>query len=154
MIICLGLAIPFLVIQYGVKQGRYSDIHVSIRSQRLVPMTLGLICIVAIFGCLLLLHASRELIATLTATLVSFLIAALITQIAKYKISFHISALTGAITVCYMLLGPPFLLLYLLVFLVGWARWKVEAHSPLQASSGAALALSITLATFWLFGLH
>ncbi len=154
VIICLGLAVPFLDIWLGVKQGRYTDMHISVRSQRLVPMMLGLGCIGGIFGCLLVLHASRALLATLTATLISFLVATLITQLAKYKISFHIGALTGTLTVCCLLVSPLFLLLSPLVLLVGWARWKVEAHTALQAVCGAALALCLTVGSFWLFGLR
>ena len=153
-IICLGFtAAPFLFIRQGVKRGRYTDAHVSVRSQRLVPLSFGLVSMILVFLALTLLHASHQLLAAITASLISLLLAILITQFAKYKISLHIIGMAGAVTICYLLVGPLLLLLSPLVVLVGWARWKAEAHSPLQAVCGATLAVLVTLATFWVFKL-
>ena len=101
---------------------------------------------------LLWLHASRPLVATLVAVFISFWLATLITQLAKYKISLHIDSAAGAVIVGYLLISPLFLLLSPLVVLIAWARWKLEAHSPLQALCGAALAVVVTVTTFWFFG--
>jgi hypothetical protein len=153
-IIFLGFTVAmFLFIRRGVKQGRYTDAHVSVRSQRFFPLSFGFVCLVIIFLTLLLLHASRQLLATLTATLAALLVALLLTQFARYKISFHLIGVTGAVTVCCLLAGPFFLFLSPLILLVGWARWKVEAHSPLQAVCGATLAVLVTLGTFRVFGI-
>lgn len=152
-VIGVGLLVPFGLIWWGVKKGKLSDIHVSRRSQRLVPLLVGLMVLAGMLAGLLLLSASRPLVATLVAIFVSFALATLITHAAKYKISFHIGSAAGAVTVCCLLANPVFLALSPLVVLIAWARWKLEAHTPLQAVCGAALAVAVTVTTFWLFGL-
>lgn len=92
--------------------------------------------------------------ATLEAIIVEFSVATLITQVAKYKISLHVDSAAGAVTVCCLLVNPIFLVLTPLVALIAWARWKLEAHTPLQTLCGAALGVMVTVTTFWLFGLH
>lgn len=153
-VIGVGLAVPFVVVWRGVKNGTWTDIHVSRRSQRLVPLLVGLMGLGGMLAGLLLLGASRPLVATLVAVIISFALATVITLVAHYKISLHVDSAAGAVTVCCLLAGPYFLALAPLVTLIAWARWKVEAHSPLQAISGAALAVTVTLTTFWLFGLY
>ncbi|HEX8036711.1 MAG TPA: hypothetical protein VF510_22830 [Ktedonobacterales bacterium] len=153
-VICVGLLVPFGFIWWGIKRGKWTDIHVSRRSQRLVPLLVSLMALGGMLAGLLLLSASRPLVATLVAVLISFGLATLITQVAKYKISLHIDSAAGAVVVCCLLAGPLFLALAPLVVLIAWARWKLEAHSPLQAVCGAALAVAVTVTTFWLFGLR
>ncbi len=153
-IIAVGITFaPFLFVRRGVRQGKYSDAHVSVRSQRFIPLLFGLGCMIAVFVLLLLLHASVALLATVTAALIALLVALVITQFAKYKISLHMVGAAGAVTTCCVLIAPAFLLLSPLVALIGWARWKVHAHTPLQALTGTALAVIVTVVVMRLFGL-
>jgi len=152
-VIGVGLLVPFGLIWWGVKQGKWTDLHVSRRSERLVPLLVGLMALGGMLAGLLLVSASRPLVATLVAVIVSFALATLITQVAKYKISLHIDSAAGAVTVYCLLASPVFLALSPLVVLIAWARWKLEAHTPRQAICGAALAVAVTITTFWLFGL-
>jgi len=153
-VIGVGLLVPFGFIWWRVKKEKLTDLHVSRRSERLVPLLVGLLSLGGMLAGLLLLSASRRLVATLVTVIVSFTLATLITQVAKYKISLHIDSAAGAVTVCWRLSSPVFLALSPLVVLIAWARWKLEAHSPLQAVTGATLAVAVTLTTFWLFGLR
>lgn len=153
-VIGVGLLVPFGVIWWGVKRGLWSDLHVSRRSQRLVPFLISLLALGGLLVGLLVQSASRPLVATLVAVIVEVAVATLITQVAKFKISLHINSAAGAVTVFCLLISPLFLMLAPLVGLVAWARWKLEAHSPLQALSGAMLGAAVTLTTFWLFGLR
>ncbi|HLW00601.1 MAG TPA: hypothetical protein VKT82_18230 [Ktedonobacterales bacterium] len=152
-VIAVGLLVPFGVLWWGVNRGAWSDLHVSRRSQRLLPLLMGLLALSGMLAGLLLLSASRPLVATLVAVIVEFSIATLISQVAKYKISLHVDSAAGAVTVCCLLVNPIFLVLTPLVVLIAWARWKLEAHTPLQALCGAALGVIVTVTTFWLFGL-
>lgn len=81
-VIGVGLLVPFAFIWWGVKTGKFSDTHVSRRSQRLVPLLVGLMALGGMLAGLLLLSASRPLVATLVAVIVSFALATLITQVA------------------------------------------------------------------------
>jgi len=152
-VIGLGLLVPYGFTWWGVKQGKWTDIHVSRRSQRLVPLLVSLIALGGMLIGLLALDASRPLVATLVAVITSFALATLITQVANYKISLHIDSAAGAVTVFYLMAGPVFLALAPVIALIAWARWKLEAHSPMQAIFGAALAVAVTVTTFWVFGL-
>jgi membrane-associated phospholipid phosphatase len=151
LIAVVGISVvPFLFVLRGVRQGRYSDHHVSIREQRLIPLVFGLVSIGIAFLLLFLLHASLVLMATMTAVIVVLIIATIITRF--WKISLHVVGIAGAVTVCVLLFGPRLLLLAPLVALVAWARWQVGAHTPLQAVAGTVLAVTVTVMLFWAFG--
>jgi hypothetical protein len=153
VVIGVGLAVPYGFIWWRVKEGKLTDIQVSRRSQRLVPLAVALLALAGVLAGLLWLRASRPLVATLVAVLISFGLATLITQVAKFKISLHVDSAAGAVMVACLLFSPIYVFLSPLVVLVAWARWKLEAHSPFQALCGAALAVVVTATTFWIFGL-
>jgi hypothetical protein len=144
-------AAPFLFILRGVRQGKYTDRHVSQREQRLVPLLFGISCVMVVFVLLLLLHASHAMMATMTAVIIALAIATVITR--SWKISFHLVGIAGAVTSLSLIFGSFCLLLSPLVVLVAWARWQVHAHTLLQALAGTVLAVSVTIAIFGAFGL-
>jgi hypothetical protein len=149
----LGFSLaPLLFIARGVRSGRYSDRHVSLREQRLIPLLFGIGCVVIVFLILLSLRASPPLMATVVAALITSVIATLVTRFWT-KISFHLIGIAGTATVFTLLFGIVAVLLYPLVLLVGWARWRVQAHTVLQACAGTVLAVVVTLVVFWLFAL-
>lgn len=149
MVVGISLA-PLLFIWQGVRRGRYSDHHVSQREQRLVPLLFGLMCVLIVFGLLLLLHVSRPLIAVLVALILVCCISIAVTQ--YWKISLHLVGMAGAVTSLGVIVGPLFYWLAPLVVLVGWARWQVRAHSVLQAVAGTLLAVFVTVVVCQLFG--
>ena len=61
-------------------------------------------------------------------------------------------SIAGSVTVFVLLFGPILLLLTPLVALVGWARWRVGAHTVAQAVVATILAVVITVGTFWIMG--
>lgn len=144
-------AAPFLFVYQGVRQGRYSDHHLSMRSQRLIPLIVGLACAAVALVLLLALQASRELLTTIAAVLVCGVFTFVITT--RWKISFHLIGAAGATTVITLLFGPIGLVLIPFVALVGWARWQVHAHTVAQAIAGTALAVVIAVGMFHVFGL-
>ncbi len=151
-VIAVGITgLPFLFIRMGVRKGKYTDDHVSDRRQRLIPLSFGLLCMVLVFMLLLFLGVPHALLATVTAAIISLALAIIITQL-HFKISLHMVGITGAVTICVILFGPVLLVLSPLVPLIGWARWKVRAHSVVQACAGTALAIGVTVLILWLFG--
>lgn len=144
---------PLLFIWYGVRRGRYSDHHISKREQRLIPILFALGSVTLAFILLLVIQASTELTATLTAMLTSGVIALLVTQFLKYKISLHLVGMTGTVITLGQLIHPLLFLLAPLILLVGWARWLVKAHTPLQALAGFGLAVLVSIIVFWPFQL-
>jgi len=92
-------------------------------------------------------------LATIAAVIISFALATLITNVAKHKISLHVNSAAGTATACWRLSGPVSLALSPLVVLIAWARRILEAYTTLQAITEAALAMTVTITTFRLFGL-
>lgn len=144
-------AAPFWFIRRGVRSGDFSDHHVSIRQQRFLPLLFSIGCTVATLIVLLLLHASTTLLATLVSVLISGILTLGITH--YWKISLHQVGIAGSVTVLSLVFGPLCLLLSPLIALVGWARWRVNAHTVLQVLAGTALAMLVTFGLFRLFGL-
>lgn len=144
-------AAPLIFVYRGVRRGRYSDHHLSVRAQRLVPLIVGLACAATALVLLLALQASRALLATVAAVLVCGICTLAITT--RWKISFHLVGAAGAATVLTLLFGPIGLVLVPFVVLVGWARWRLQAHTIAQAMAGTTLAAVITVMMFRLFGL-
>jgi hypothetical protein len=141
---------PFLFVLRGVRRGRYSDHHVSVREQRFIPLLFGLGCMAIALVLLYFLGASRVLIATVSAAIVACGISLLITR--HWKISLHLVGMAGAVTVFVLIFGPILLVLSPLVVIVAWARWQVGAHTLLQAVAGTFLAASVTVTLFWVLG--
>ncbi len=144
-------AAPLIFVYQGVRQGRYSDHHLSVRTQRLVPLLVGLLCAAIALILLLALQASSALLATVAAVLICGICTLAITT--RWKVSFHLVGAAGAATVLTLLFGPIGLVLIPFVALVGWARWRVGAHTVAQAIGGTALAVVITVGMFRIFGL-
>lgn len=144
-------AAPLLFVYQGVRRGRYSDHHLSVRTQRLIPLVVGLLCAAIAFVLLLVLQASTALLATVAAVVVCGICTLAITT--RWKISFHLVGAAGAVTVLTLLFGPIALILTPLIVLIGWARWQLHAHTAAQALAGTALAVMVTVGMFWIFGL-
>ncbi|MFB9275032.1 hypothetical protein ACFFT4_08625 [Cohnella cellulosilytica] len=144
---------PFALIRRGVARGRWSDHDISRREQRLVPFLYTIGCMVCVFAFLLLLAAPLELLATFAGMVCAVAAALLVTQLARWKISLHLIGMTGTVLTLALLITPLAYWLVPLIVLVGWARWRVGAHTPSQALAGAALAAGITFLVYRLFGL-
>jgi hypothetical protein len=153
VVVAGGLSLaPFLFILRGVRRGHYSDQHLSVREQRLVPLLFGIACTILVFALLIIMRVSRALLAIVIAVLIVGIVTLAITR--YWKISLHLVGIAGAIVGLSLVFGPIFLWLSPLVVLVGWARWRVHAHTIPQALAGTLLAVSVTFGVFFLFGMH
>jgi len=62
----------------------------------------------------------------------------------KWKISIHASGITGPATFLFYSFGMIAIPFFLLVLPVGWARLRLNAHTPAQVLAGATLTVAIT----------
>jgi len=153
-LVCVGVAgAPYAFIRRGVKQGRWTDRDISRREQRLAPFLITLGCMLLSMVLLLVLRAPLPLLATFSGMVLAVAAALLVTQLARWKISLHLIGFTGAVLTLALLVTPRAYGLVPLIAVVGWARWRVRAHTPMQAAAGAALAAVVTFAVVGLFGL-
>ena len=138
--------LPLLHLLRQVRRGAVTDRHVQQREQR--PRILLIALASGLVGLLLLavLGAPPGLVALLASGAAALVVALLITL--RWKISVHVGAVAGIVTICAILLGPPALALLPLVALVAWARVELGAHTPAQAIAGGAIGALVSGAMF------
>jgi membrane-associated phospholipid phosphatase len=138
--------VPFLHLVRQVQRGVVTDHHVQLREQR--PRILLIALASGLSGLVLLavLGAPPGLVALLAAGATSLAVALLITL--RWKISVHVGAVAGIITVCAILLGPCALVLVPLVPLVAWARVEMGAHTPAQTIAGGLIGALVSGVAF------
>ena len=134
--------IPFGCLYFAFRLGKISDLDLTKREERYVPLIISFItwsvslALVSLFGNQLLLHLYLII-------LVLIIIAAVITKF--WKISLHMSLnATGSILVNFLFDWQlPFL--YLSIPLVFWARLKLKKHTVSQLLAAFVLNAAFVL---------
>lgn len=134
---------PMLYILYGVRTGKFTDVDVSVRSQRAGPFLFGLTSALIGLLVLALIGGPRNLQTVLLATILTGILYMAITL--KWKISIHASSLAGALTMLTALYGTVVLPAFSLVVLVSWSRVVLRRHTLSQVIAGSLV--SVTLAS-------
>jgi membrane-associated phospholipid phosphatase len=143
---------PMIYIAIGVGLGKFTDVDVSVRSQRVGPFIFGISSSLIGFFILQVMHAPYNLATVLLATVIAGLIFMVITF--WWKISMHASSISGTITFLAVLYGKIVLPAFLLVALVGWSRVVLKRHTAMQVTIGAILSAVITLAILFVRGVR
>jgi len=134
---------PLLYIVIGVRLGKFTDIDVSVRSQRTGPFIFGLASSLVGLLILALAHGPKNLQTLLLITLLSGSVMMIITF--WWKISLHSSSVASAVTILAILYGTVVLPAYLLVIAVGWSRVVLRRHTIAQVVAGALLSTVLTV---------
>jgi membrane-associated phospholipid phosphatase len=134
---------PLLYIIVGVRLGKFTDIDVSVRSQRTWPFVFGLASGLVGLLILTLTRGSRNLETLLLITLLSGIILMVITL--WWKISLHASSIAGAATILTAFYGSVMLPAFLLVIAVSWSRVVLRRHTVSQVTAGAILSIVLTV---------
>jgi len=95
------------------------------------------------------IQASTQVVVLMSCYVVNTLFLALINL--KYKVSAHLMGLTGPGTYLYLIFGSVSLVLLPLVFLVGWSRIVLRAHTLKEVLAGAGLGIILVLLQLELF---
>lgn len=142
---------PMLILLVMKAQGRISDLDISNRRERLVPLIYAMVCFS--FWCAYLdvvLRVPPFMFWTAVCSVLAILACTIISR--WWKISAHLASMGGVVgmTVGYMLyfgLVAPgvFAGLLGLVLLLMFARVYLGAHTPLQTVAGFLLGLLFTL---------
>lgn len=123
----------------------------GVYGERLSPLYRGNLLSVWVMWQGFSLQVPRALLATVAAVLICGFCTLAITT--RWKISFHLVGVAGAVTVFTLLFGEIGIVVIPLVGLVGWARWRLQVHTVAQAIAGTALTLITTVGMFRVFGL-
>lgn len=135
---------PMLYILIGVSLGKFSDIDVSIRSQRTGPFLVSIISTLIGFFILQMNNAPKNLETIMLGTVLIGLMLMITTFF--WKISMHASSLSGALTMLAALYGQIIWPAFLLLVLVGWSRVVLKRHTLMQVTVGALASMAVTLA--------
>jgi hypothetical protein len=148
--IVFTVAIPAGIVDLGVRQGRYTDHHLSRREQRAVPLGLSAASVLAGVVVLAVAGAPRAIVALQVAVLVTVLVVTALTLL--WKVSLHVAVVGAAACVLTLLGGGWWALSWLAVPVVGWARLRLTAHTLAQVVVGCALGAGVTGAVLVIAG--
>ncbi len=133
---------PTIYILSGVRSGKFTDVDVSVRSQRTGPFLFSIISSLIGFFVLDSIHGSKNLENVLLITVISGIILMIITF--WWKISMHASSLSGAVTMLSILYGKFMLPAFLLVLLVSWSRVVLRRHTVAQVAVGSLMSIVLS----------
>ncbi len=134
--------IPAVIVDVGVRQGRYTDHHLRRREQRAVPLTLAAVSVTTGAVVLALVGAPRAIVALQVAVLTTLVVATAVTLV--WKISFHLAVVAASATALALVGGPWWSLAWLAVPVSAWARLRLRAHTPAQVVAGAIVGAGVT----------
>ncbi|MFF3647602.1 hypothetical protein ACFYXV_03000 [Streptomyces sp. NPDC002181] len=130
-------AAPIAIVAVGVRRGALTDQHIRVRRQRILPMALSLLCVVAGVALLRGLGAPAQVFALVVAMLVGLVSSLLVTV--GWQISIHMSVAGGTVMILLLVFGPRMLPAALVAAAVAWSRLVLRAHTPAQLLAGTAL---------------
>ncbi|GHO87928.1 phosphatase PAP2 family protein [Dictyobacter formicarum] len=137
--LCVG---PMAYITFGVITGKFTDVDVSVRSQRVGPFLFGIASSLVGFLILHVTNGQKNLESVLLLVSISGVIMMLITF--WWKISMHASALSAAVTALSMVYGRIILPAFLLVILVSWSRVILRRHTLAQVIAGSLVGVGLS----------
>ncbi|MFI2429180.1 hypothetical protein ACH5A7_34700 [Streptomyces sp. NPDC018955] len=129
--------VPLGIIRVGVRRGTLTDKHVRVRSQRVMPLSAGLVSVLAGLALLAVLGAPGDVSAVVIAMLAGLV--SVLTVTFWWQVSVHSAVAAGTVTVLLLCHGWRMLPLAALVVVVGWSRLVLKAHTVVQLICGAAL---------------
>lgn len=137
--VILTIGVPVSYILWKVRRGEISDFHIPIRSQRIRPMILVILCVLLTLLIFWLGHAPAIFFSMLVFSLILSVIILLITL--RWKISAHSAAIAALAMLCVQFISQALLPMMLLIPLVAWARVRIRRHTLAQTIAGAALGI-------------
>ena len=142
---------PMLYILAGVHTGKFTDLEVSLRSQRSGPYAFSILSTVIGLVILSFLHEPKDLQTVMLAVIASSVLMMTITL--WWKISLHASTMAGTVTMLTALYGKVMLPAYLLVILVCWSRVVLHRHTTAQVIAGALVSILLAIVALALRGM-
>ncbi|MFE9563237.1 hypothetical protein ACFYM0_19250 [Streptomyces sp. NPDC006487] len=136
-------AVPIAIVLLGVRRGALTDQHIRVRRQRVVPMGLSLVSVLAGIALLRVLGAPADVFALVVAMLVGLVSSLLVTV--GWQISIHMSVAGGTVMILLLVFGPALLPAVLVAAGTGWSRLVLKAHTTAQILAGSVLGATAAL---------
>jgi membrane-associated phospholipid phosphatase len=134
---------PLGYLLWLVRQGKLSDIYMPERETRLRPLTLMMVWLLLCLG--LIRYWEAPVVVELFVLAATVMIGVLSLVTLFWKISFHGATITAAATATVLVAGSSAWPVMLLIPLVGWARVRLERHTPRQVIFGSLIGALIAL---------
>lgn len=134
---------PLGYMMWLVRRGKLADIYMPERETRLRPLTLMMVWLLICWG--LIRYWGAPSMVELFVLMATVMIGVLSLVTLFWKISFHGAAITAAATAIVLVAGSSAWPVMLLVPLVGWARVRLERHTPRQVIFGSLVGALIAL---------
>lgn len=134
---------PLSYLLWLVRRGKLEDIYMPQRETRLRPLTLMMVWLMVCFGLIRYWEAPSVVELFVLAAAIMIGVLSLVTLF--WKISFHGAAITAAATATMLMAGSSAWPIMLLVPLVGWARVRLERHTPRQVVFGVLIGALIAV---------
>ncbi len=140
---------PIVLITLLTRLNKVSDPDLPDRRERFIPYMLIVGFYVIVFFLFFFLHAPRQILAITMSYILVTLVGAIISLF--WKISMHLAGIAGPITALVFYVHPYFVFTYLLLFLLGWARFTLKKHTLLQIFAGSVFSILLTFLTIRLY---
>jgi len=124
------------------RYNKISDPDLSDRRERFVPYISIVGLYIIGFFVFWLLQAPYPILAITASYIVVTFIGAFVSLF--WKISMHMAGVAGPVTALVFLVNPIFILAYLLLIPLGWARYTLKKHTLLQIIMGSGFSVLLT----------
>lgn len=142
------IAISFFVV-YGVHKKIFTDLDVSVRTQRPLLFVVGIFMTLVYLWGLFFLHGPQILMLVTEGFLFGVLLMSAINT--RLKISFHVSTVSSLLFTMAIVYQGYYYLTLLLIPLVAWARLKIKRHTLPETLAGACFGILLSLGMYLLF---
>lgn len=142
--------VPLAFVLWGVRRGRFTDHHITLREQRTLPFIVGLVSVCAAIAVMVVFHAPPDVLAITITTMIGGVVLMGLTRITKP--SMHAATVAGSavVMVIHFGLGPYTIPLFVLVPIVAWGRIKIKAHTLYHVVLGSLTGIALAIVLFGL----
>jgi len=134
--------IPILYVKWLQKKGAITHKHIPLRSQRHGTYVLSIALLLLTFDLLFVFKAAPFLLAAVLALVGNTMVIFVINLF--WKISAHMTGTAGPLIILTVAFGWWIAPFYLFLFLIGWSRIFLKAHTPAQVIWGGLVGLFLT----------
>lgn len=149
VILVFAAIVPLLMLLWLRHRGAITDLDVSRRDQRLIPLLVSMLSYGAAFIILELLKADNFTRGLVFCSLTNLIIVIFITR--YWKISIHAAGLTSPLAALWVLWNSYAWPMAALAALVGTSRVILKAHTPAQVVVGSIFGFTLTVIQLKLF---
>jgi hypothetical protein len=136
--------LPYAIMIAGIRRGRLSDRHLSLREQRPAMMIIGLVSVSVGLLVMAWLDAPRELFALVAAMVAGVGVAFAVSSF--WKISIHAACAGGTVAILVIVFGWIMLVWVPVVAAICWACVTLRDHTGLQVIAGTVVGAIIAAA--------